>query len=144
MMAYRIAYCKINYPLAYYAAYFSIRADAFSYEIMCQGKDKLNYYIQDYKKRSDSLSKKNRDVMKDMKIVQECMPGDLNSCPSTFTGRRRGSSRSLTESSCRPWPASKAWGTRRPEAVEEAAKDGKYLSLDDFRQRTKSAKRSST
>ena len=38
MMAYRIAYCKINYPLAYYAAYFSIRADAFSYEIMCQGR----------------------------------------------------------------------------------------------------------
>ena len=62
MMAYRIAYCKINYPLAYYAAYFSIRADAFSYEIMCQGKDKLNYYIQDYKKRSDSLSKKEQDV----------------------------------------------------------------------------------
>ena len=26
MMAYRIAYCKINYPLAYYAAYFGIRA----------------------------------------------------------------------------------------------------------------------
>ena len=26
MMAWRIAYCKINYPLAYYAAYFSIRA----------------------------------------------------------------------------------------------------------------------
>ena len=28
MMAYRIAYCKINYPLAYYGAYFGIRADA--------------------------------------------------------------------------------------------------------------------
>ena len=24
MMAYRIAYCKINYPLAYYGAYFGI------------------------------------------------------------------------------------------------------------------------
>ena len=36
MMAYRIAYCKINYPLAYYAAYFGIRADAFSYALMCQ------------------------------------------------------------------------------------------------------------
>ena len=32
MMAYRIAYCKVNYPLAYYAAYFSIRASAFSYD----------------------------------------------------------------------------------------------------------------
>ena len=30
MMAWRIAYCKVNYPLAYYAAYFSIRASAFS------------------------------------------------------------------------------------------------------------------
>ena len=26
MMAHRIAYCKVHYPLAYYAAYFSIRA----------------------------------------------------------------------------------------------------------------------
>ena len=71
MMAYRIAYCKVNYPLAYYAAYFSIRASAFSYEIMCQGKDKLEFYLRDYKKRSDSLSKKEQDVLKDMKIVQE-------------------------------------------------------------------------
>ena len=31
MMAWRIAYCKVFYPLAYYAAYFSIRATAFSY-----------------------------------------------------------------------------------------------------------------
>ena len=38
MMAYRIAYCKINYPLAYYAAYFGIRASEFSYELMGQVK----------------------------------------------------------------------------------------------------------
>ena len=71
MMAYRIAYCKINYPLAYYGAYFGIRADAFSYEIMCQGKEKLQYYIDDYNRRSATLSKKEQDTMKDMKIVQE-------------------------------------------------------------------------
>ena len=71
MMAYRIAYCKVNYPLAYYAAYFGIRADAFSYEIMCQGKETLNYYYREYKSRQDHLSKKEQDTMKDMKIVQE-------------------------------------------------------------------------
>ena len=54
MMAWRIAYCKIFYPLAYYAAFFSIRASAFSYEIMCQGRDKLEYYLADYKKRADT------------------------------------------------------------------------------------------
>ena len=38
---------------------------------MCQCKYKLNYYMKDYKKRSDTLTKKEQDVMKDMKIVQE-------------------------------------------------------------------------
>ena len=46
MMAWRIAYCKVFYPLAYYAAYFSIRATAFSYELMCQGKEKLLQAIE--------------------------------------------------------------------------------------------------
>mgnify|MGYP000417584202 CR=1 FL=1 len=32
MMAWRVAYCKVFYPLAYYCAYFSIRANAFDYE----------------------------------------------------------------------------------------------------------------
>ncbi len=71
MMAYRIAYCKVYYPLAYYAAYFSIRANAFSYELMCQGQEKLEYYIRDYKKRSDSLTNKEQDTLKDMRLVQE-------------------------------------------------------------------------
>ena len=71
MMAWRIAYCKVFYPLAYYAAFFSIRASAFSYEIMCQGRDKLEYFLADYKKRADSLSKKEQDTLRDMRIVQE-------------------------------------------------------------------------
>ena len=39
MMAWRIAYCKVFYPLAYYAAFFSIRATAFSYGLMWQGQE---------------------------------------------------------------------------------------------------------
>ena len=63
MMAYRIAYCKINYPLAYYAAYFGIRASAFSYELMGQGKEKLLYHMKEYKRRAElnQLSKKDQD-----------------------------------------------------------------------------------
>lgn len=71
MMAWRIAYCKIYYPLAYYASFFSIRATAFDYELMCQGREKLDYYIADYKKRSDVLTKKEQDTLRDMRIVQE-------------------------------------------------------------------------
>ena len=81
MMAWRIAYCKVFYPLAYYASYFSIRATAFSYELMCMGKEKLDYYIADYKKRSDSLSKKEEDTLKDMRLVQEMYARGLEFLP---------------------------------------------------------------
>ena len=53
-------HCKVFYPLAYYAAFFSIRASGFSYELMCQGREKLEVHLADYKKRSDTLSKKSR------------------------------------------------------------------------------------
>ena len=71
MMAWRIAYCKVFYPLAYYAAFFSIRASGFSYELMCQGREKLKFHLADYKKRSDTLSKKEQDTLRDIRIVQE-------------------------------------------------------------------------
>ena len=140
MMAYRIAYCKINYPLAYYGAYFGIRADAFSYAIMCQGKDKLNYYMKDYKKRSDTLTKKEQDVMKDMKIVQEMYARGLEFMPIDIY-RAKAKMFQIIDGKLMPSLASiEGMGDKAAEAVEEASKDGPYLSLDDFRQRTKVSK----
>ena len=72
MMAWRIAYFKVNYPLQYYAAFFSIRASAFSYEMMCFGKEKVLYHINmiqsiDKNKRTA----KDEDKLKDLKLVLE-------------------------------------------------------------------------
>lgn len=60
MMAYRIAWFKVFQPLAYYGAYFSIRATAFSYELMCMGKEKLEFYMAEIRKKGDAASKKSR------------------------------------------------------------------------------------
>ena len=39
MMAFRIAWFKVHRPLAFYAAYFSIRAKAFDAAFMCRGME---------------------------------------------------------------------------------------------------------
>ena len=140
MMAYRIAYCKINYPLAYYAAYFGIRADAFSYEIMCQGKEKLQYYIDDYNRRSDSLSKKEQDTMKDMHIVQEMYARGLEFLPLDIYRAKATKFQIIDGKLMPPLSSIDGMGDKAAEAVEEASKDGPYLSRDDFRQRTKASK----
>ena len=139
MMAYRIAYCKINYPLAYYASYFGIRADAFSYEIMCQGKEKLQYYIDDYNRRSDSLSKKEQDTMKDMRIVQEMYARGFEFMPIDIYRAKATKFRIIDGKLMPPFSSIDGMGEKAAEAVEEAGKHGKYLSRDDFRQRTKAS-----
>lgn len=70
MMAWRIAWYKINYPLEYYAAFYSIRADAFNYETMCLGRSRLEFHMEEIRKSED---KKNKDLdsLKDMKLVLE-------------------------------------------------------------------------
>ena len=140
MMAYRIAYCKVNYPLAYYAAYFSIRASAFSYEIMCQGREKLEFYLRDYKKRSDSLSKKEQDVLKDMKIVQEMYARGFEFLPLDIYTAKANKFQIIDGKLMPPLSSIEGMGDKAAEAVEAAAKDGPYLSRDDFRQRTKVSK----
>ena len=51
--------------------FFSIRATGFSYELMCLGKDKLEAHMADYKRRMDTLTNKEQDTYRDMRIVQE-------------------------------------------------------------------------
>lgn len=140
MMAWRIAYCKINYPLAYYAAYFSIRASAFSYEIMCQGQAHLESVMADYKRRSDELSKKEQDTQKDMKIVQEMYARGFGFVPiDIFTAQSRLFQ--IVDGKLMPSLNSiDGLGERAADAIVEAAKDGPFLSKDDFRERTKVSK----
>ena len=140
MMAYRIAYCKVNYPLAYYGAYFGIRADAFSYEIMCQGKEHLQNYIDDYTRRANSLSKKEQDTMKDMRIVQEMYARGFEFLPIDIYKAKATKFQIIDGKLMPPLSSIDGMGEKAAEAVEEAAKDGPYLSRDDFRQRTKASK----
>ena len=73
-------------------------ADAFSYELMCQGKEKLNYYMNDYRKRSDSLTNKEQDTLKDMKLVQEMYPADWSLCLLIYIVQKQKIFRLSTES----------------------------------------------
>ena len=136
MMAWRIAYCKVFYPLAYYAAYFSIRATGFSYELMCQGKDRLENYMRDYKKRKDTLSNKEQDVFKDMRIVQEMYARGFDFMPLDIY-RAHPNRFQIIDGKLMPAINSiDGLGDNAAIYISEAAKDGPFLSKDDFRERT--------
>ncbi len=145
MMAWRIAYCKINYPLAYYGSFFSIRAKAFDYEKMCRGKEHLESLMRDYKKRMDAasnkeagavpLSKKEEDQYSDMRIVQEMYARGYEFAPiDIFKAHSRNFQ--IVDNKLMPSLNSiDGLGEKAADSIVEAAKDGPFLSRDDFRER---------
>jgi len=150
MMAWRIGYCKIHYPLAYYAAFFSIRAKAFSYSTMCQGLAHLQATMANYKRRMEAVSNKepgaeplsNKETLayNDMKIVLEMYVRGYEFVPiDIFTAQ----SRSFQIVGDKLMPSINSidgLGEKAADAIVEAAKDGPFLSKDDFRERTKVSK----
>lgn len=140
MMAWRVAYCKVFHPLAYYAAYFSIRANGFSYELMCQGRDKLDYYIADYKKRADTLSKKEQDTLRDMRIVQEMYARGYDFEPLNVYQAKAYHFQIINGKLMPSLSSIDGMGEKAAEGVVDAAKEGEFLSREDFRNRSKVSK----
>ncbi len=145
MMAWRIAYCKIHYPLAYYAAYFSIRAKAFSYELMCQGKAHLESELKRYKARRDAdkgsdlepLSNKEELQLGDMRIVQEMYARGFEFVPiDLFKVKSRHFQ--IVDGKLMPSLLSvEGLGETAADSIVEGAKKGPFTSRDDFKERCK-------
>ncbi len=140
MMGWRIAYCKINYPLAYYCAFFSIRASAFSYETMCLGREHLERVMAEYRKRSVSLSNKEQDALKDMRIVQEMYARGFEFEPIDIFKAHSRNFQIVNDRVMPSLSSIEGLGEKAADAIMEAAKDGPFLSKDDFRSRTKVSK----
>jgi DNA polymerase-3 subunit alpha (Gram-positive type) len=73
MMAFRIAWFKVHRPLAFYAAFFSIRAKAFDATIMCRGMDTVKAKLKEIRGKMDdkSASAVEEDTYTTLEVVYE-------------------------------------------------------------------------
>ena len=71
MMAFRIAWFKVHEPLAFYAAYFSIRAKAFDSTVMCQGMDVLLRKRQEIRAKEKDATAVEEDMLVTMEVCYE-------------------------------------------------------------------------
>lgn len=71
MMAYRIAYCKVHYPLAFYAAYFTVRATEFDADIISRGKEFIHQKLVEFEQQGNSLSVKEKGLQTVLEMALE-------------------------------------------------------------------------
>ncbi len=136
MMAWRVAYCKINYPLAYYAAFFSIRAGGFDYEKCCQGKARCEQEIKNIK-AMDNPSATDKDVLIALRLVQEMYARGFEFLPMDLYQSDSRYFKIVDGKILPPFNSLPGMGDKAAEQLQIAASQGKFLSQDEIRDRGK-------
>ncbi len=141
MMGWRVAYYKVNYPLAYYTAFFSIRASAFDYKLMCQGKEALEANLKEFQKIDKNQQTATiKDTIRDMKIVQEMYARGIEFMPLDLY-RADAERFQIIDGKIMPsFGSLPGMGAKAAKQLQEAAAKGPFMSKEDIRLRGKVSK----
>ncbi len=144
MMGWRVAWFKVHYPLAYYAAFFAIRASAFSYEIMCRGPEILKAAMDQLTSvPKDQQSKKDQDTIRDGRLCQEMYARGFEFMPIDIYKAKARECLIIDGKIMPPLSSIEGLGEKACDQIEEAAKaaqDSKFTSLENFRVQAKISK----
>lgn len=136
MLSFRIAYYKLNYPLAFYATFFTIKLNDFNGENIIEGPNFLKNRIKFLREIEKPTAKDKGEIRVSEVALEmyargfEFLQADLyKSKASEFTiedGKIRMPLRSIP-----------GIGENCANNIEEESKKSKYLSIEDFSKRTK-------
>lgn len=137
MMTVRIAFYKINYPYAFYQAIFSVKGEDFDFEIMCRGKSKAEEQLKIIKGKGNGATAKEKSTLVLLELCIEFYArglvfDNINIYESDDKKFKRNDIGLLP-----PLSAISGLGGSAGENVVEARKNGKFLTIEDFRTRTK-------
>lgn len=133
MMAYRIAWFKVHRPLAFYSAYFSIRAKGFDATCMVRGDDICVQKYQELsrKEKDKTISAAEKETMTTLEVVHEFYhrgftfhPMNIYESDSTkFLIRDNG----LVP----PFTSMPGVGEQAANSIVEERKKGEFLSMEE-------------
>lgn len=141
LMAYRIAYCKVHYPKAFYAAYFSVRAPEFDATYIAKGKEYMKKFIKDVYAQGGKANNRDKDTVTYLELAVEMMERGFEFEPIDLY--KSHATRFLpTEKGVRiPLGALSGIGTAAALSIDEARKTGvPFISQEDLRVRSKVSK----
>lgn len=140
MMAVRIAYFKVYYPEAYYATYFSVRADDFDADLICKGQGAINAKLNELYELGNKATAKDKGLITVLELAYELYARGLKfkkvdlyiSEATKFT---------IEEDGIRPpISALQGVGDNAAKSIVEARKQGEFISKEDLRIRSKVSK----
>ena len=136
MMAFRIAYFKVNYPVEFYIAYFTVRADLFDATLMAQGEDKVKSEMRKIKLKGNDISANEKSLYTILEICLEMYERGITFLPVDLYKSHARRFQKIGNAILPPLNAFPGVGDSAAEAIWKAAQQGKFLSQEDLKNRS--------
>ena len=136
-MALRVAWYKVNYPLAYYAAYFTIRSSGFNANSMLKPKAYIKTMLQDLRAvDSKDLSGVQKDEIVALEVVLEFLARGYSFLPPDLY-KSGVKDFAIEDQALRvPFTALGGLGVAAAQSIADARTDA-FASIEDLRTRTR-------
>lgn len=140
LMALRVAYFKVYYPILYYCAYFSVRADDFDLIAMSKGKEAVKAAMKEINDKGMDASTKEKNQLTVLELCNEMLErgfhfGMIDLYKSDATNFVIDGDTLIA-----PFRAVPSLGLNVANQIVEARKDGIFLSKEDLATRGKVSK----
>ena len=140
MMTVRIGYFKLYHPYSFYGASFSVKYDDFDYEIMCKGREVVKEEMRRIKSLGFDASAKDKSLYSMLELVNEMYCRGLKFVPLDMY-KANTTKFIVTEDGLMPPLCSiQGLGETVAQNIVDTREDGEFITIDDFRQRTKTTK----
>lgn len=137
MMAFRIAYFKINYPEAYYATYFTVRAcDDFDYSCMCKGMDVAKAAMREIHAKGMEATAKDKAKMTVLELIVEFYARGFKFLPIDLYKSDSKKFIVTEEGLIPPFNSLQGLGTNAAQSIVDGREAGEFHTIEELKERT--------
>lgn len=140
IMAFRIAYFKVHYPAAFYATYFTVRADDFDAELILQGPKKIKEVIEEINKKEKNATPKEKNLLTILEVANEMYMRGIQFLPIDLYKSHYKKFIITKDGILPPLNALPGLGLAAAQSIYNERQKGKFTSIEDLRMRTKVTK----
>ncbi len=133
MMALRIAYFKVYYPIEFYIAYFTVRADLFDAAIMTRGVEKVRAEMRRLNIKGNTMTANEKSLYTILEICLEMYERGFEFLPVDLYKSHAKKFRKVGNAILPPLNAFAGVGEAAAESIMAAAEKEQFLSQEDLK-----------
>lgn len=141
MMSFRLAYYKVHYPAAFYATYFTIKAEDFDADLIVKGLDAIKNKMDEINSLGNDATAKEKNMLTVLEVAYEMYARNIKILPVDIYKSDASQFKVIDDNTILPpMIALQGVGENAAIHIQQERENGEFISKEDLRKRTKISK----